>query len=74
MTTKPLKYTAKTGVISFFYIKPELTPAAASPPLALPTRPKQKRRRTPRIGQKYPENRPKQLLIINTIERRKTFL
>ena len=23
MTTKPLKYTAKTGVISFFYIKPQ---------------------------------------------------
>ena len=23
MTTKPLKYTAKSGVISFFYIKPQ---------------------------------------------------
>ena len=24
MTTKPLKYTARSGVISFFYIKPQL--------------------------------------------------
>lgn len=44
-------------VISYFYIKPQLTPTATPlPPPPFPTRPKQKRRRTPHAGQKQPRN------------------